>query len=193
MKAKSLSHLSVCAALGLLIAGCGSKEEYYRLSPTGAAPTGASTGASIGIGPVSLPGYLDRAEIVFQNGANEFQIPGNAHWAGSLADNISSVLAVDLARIFRSGDVTRYPWPAGQQPPSYQVPLEIRQFHSISGSEAILEVSWRIQTRAGSSGVRRNGSYREPIHGDGYAAVVAAESRLLDQCASDIARSFPRR
>ncbi|MDQ6809937.1 MAG: PqiC family protein [Verrucomicrobiota bacterium] len=192
-KNQSLSLLGASVALVLLLAGCGSKEQYYRLSPSGAAPTGrASKGVSIGIGPVVLPGYLDRAEIVFQNGENEFQIPGNAHWAGSLDENISSVLAADVAQILHSGDVIKYPWPAGQQPPAYQVPVDIRQFHSISGSEAILDVSWRIQTRGGAAGARRNGSFHEPIHGDGYAAVVAAESRLLEQCAAEIARSLRR-
>lgn len=190
---KSLVRVGTAVALAFLFAGCGSKQEYYRLSPSGAAPTGSSSGGTIGIGPVNLPGYLNRAEIVFQNGANEFQIPGNAHWAGSLDENISSVLAADVARNFRSADVIKYPWPVGQQAPSYQVPIDIRQFHSISGSEAILDVSWRIQTRSGGAGIRHSATFHEPIQGDGYAAVVAAESRLLEQCAAEIARTLGRR
>jgi uncharacterized lipoprotein YmbA len=31
---------------------------------------------------------------------------------------------------------------------------------------------------------------REPIHGDGYGPVVAAESRLLERAAEEIARNL---
>ncbi|MGA9345128.1 MAG: ABC-type transport auxiliary lipoprotein family protein, partial [Nocardioidaceae bacterium] len=77
--------------------------------------------------------------------------------------------------------------------PRYRVALDLRQFHGISGQEAILELSWRIQD--GSSGTtlsRHSASFREPIVGDGYDPLVAAESRLLGQAAAAIAASLRR-
>jgi len=71
------------------------------------------------------------------------------------------------------------------------VALDIRQFHGISGQEAILDLTWRIQGGASAETIsRHSGSFREPIIGDGYAPLVAAESRLLGQCAAAIAKSL---
>jgi len=179
--------LAIFCLVFFLVACGGAKEQFFRLSAEGSAHFAASTN-SIGVGPVSLPGYLDRAELVFQNGENEFQVPSNVRWTGSLQENISRVLAADLGP-----NVVSYPWPA-RAAPAFQIAIDIRQFHAISGSEAILDVTWRIENRAGAQTIaRQSGNFREPIVGDGYAAVVAAESRLLEKCAAVIARSLPRR
>ncbi len=179
--------LSLC--LFGLLTSCGSKENYYRLSATAAAPTGgSSSGLGVGVGPVALPGYIDRAEVVFASGSNEFQIPANALWVGSLQENISRTLAADLGRILGSRNVRSSLDPGFK--PRYRVALDIRQFHGISGKEALLELSWRIQEGAGGQTIsRHNGTFREPIIGDGYGPLVKAESRLLEQCAHAIASS----
>ena len=96
------------------------------------------------------------------------------------------MLARDLQAQLGAREVLTYPWPAGRAP-HRRVALDIRQFHGISGSEAILEASWRIEDAAAAASPRGSGTFREPINGDGYAAVVAAESRLLAQCAAAIA------
>lgn len=180
--------LLICA--GLLTACGGAGENYYRLSATAPAARGTSaSGLSVAIGPVKLPSYIDRAEIVFASGPNEFQIPTNALWIGSLQENIARTVASDLGHILGSGNV-RAGLEAGFKP-RYRVALDLRQFHGISGQEAILELSWRIQDGAsGAQLSRHSASFREPIIGDGYDPLVAAESRLLAQAAAAIARSL---
>ncbi len=178
-------------SLLVLLTSCGgSKEKYYRLSATEAAPTGgSSSGLGVAVGPVGLPSYLDRAEVVFASGSNEFQIPADALWVGSLQENISRTLAADLGRILGSRNV-RSSLDSGFKP-RYRVALDIRQFHGISGQAAILEVSWRVQAGTGGQTIsRHNGTFREPIIGDGYGPLVKAQSRLLEQCAQAIAPSL---
>ena len=97
------------------------------------------------VGPVSLPSYLERAEIVFATGPNEFQVPSNALWLGSLEDNISRTVAADLGRILGSPNVRKSSEPRFN--PRYRVALDIRRFYGISGQDAILDLSWRIRKR----------------------------------------------
>jgi len=177
--------------LVLLTACGGAGENYYRLNATAAASAGGSdSGLSVAIGPVSLPSYIDRAEIVFASGPNEFQIPTNALWAGSLRDNISRTVAADLGRALSSREVRSDLEPGFK--PRYRVALDIRQFHGISGQEAILDLTWRIRSGTSEETIsRHSGSFHESIIGDGYAPLVAAESRLLEQCAHAIAKSLP--
>ncbi|MEO6872079.1 MAG: PqiC family protein [Chthoniobacterales bacterium] len=185
-------HGALALIAALLLGGCGSKQEYYRLSAEPAATSGGGDrSVSLGVGPIALPSYIDRSELVFQSGPNEFQIPPNVSWAGSLQDNIAAVLARDLQAQLGAREVLTYPWPSGRTP-ARRVALNVRQFHGISGSDAILEVDWRIQTSSGGTIAHGSGSFREPIQGDGYAAVVAAESRLLADCAAAIAKSLGR-
>ena len=176
--------------LALLAACGGSGANYYRLDATAAATTGsAASSLSVAVGPVSLPRYLDRPEIVFATGPNEFQVPGDALWLGSLDDNISRTVAADLSRILGSPNVRKSSGPSFN--PRYRVALDIRRFYGISGQDAILDLSWQIQDGASGQVLSRHGAvFREPIIGDGYGPLVAAESRLLRQCAAEIARSL---
>ena len=180
---------SVLAAATLLLAGCGGKpQEYYRLSAVSGGPTRGG-GVAVGLGPVTLPAYIDRAQLVFQSGTNEFQVPSKASWAGPLGENVTQVLADDLGQHLHSGNVLRYPW-APNSKLRYQVVVNVEQFHSISGQEAILDVSWLVEDPESRQILSRHkASFHTPVQGDGYASVVAAESQLLDQLAGDVARS----
>ena len=186
-------HLStrfiLCAA-ALFLVSCGSKQEYYRLSAaTAASAGGGDRSISLGVGPIKLPGYIDRSELVFQSGPNEFQVPPNVSWTGSLQENIATVLARDLQEQLGAREVLTSPWPAGRAP-ARRVTLDVRQFYGISGGDAVLDTTWRIENSRGNTITHGGGTFREPIQGDGYSAVVTAESRLLQQCAAAIATSL---
>ena len=176
----------------LLLAACGASDKYYRLNSDGPAPVRVA-GISIGVGPVALPSYIDRAELVFQSGPDQFQLPPSARWTGTLQENILNALRDDVGRRLDTGNVLTYPFPPGVTV-RYQVAIDVRQFHSVSGGSAILDCSWRLVDPAdGRVLSRHNGSYQEPVSGDGYDPVVNAESRLLGQLADDIAKTLRRR
>lgn len=176
-------------ATALLLTACGSSDQYYRLNADGPAPLRAA-GLAVGIGPVDLPGYVDRAELVFQSDANAYQVPAKVRWAGPLGENFTRVLAADVGRRLGSGNVLPFPWP-GNAKLRYQVSVQVRQFHAVSGGEAILDASWRVEEAATREVIRtRNGSFRERIAGDGYGPVVVAESRLVGQLAAAISGSL---
>jgi uncharacterized lipoprotein YmbA len=191
MTRNRLRLFSSAALLGLLASCGGAGTNYYRLDATAPA-TGAGaavSGLSVAIGPVSLPSYLDRAEVVFATGPNEFQVPADALWIGSLRDNISRTVAADLGRLLGSGQVSS--GFEGRSRPRYRVALDIRKFHGVSGQGAILDLSWRIQD--GSSGQvlsRHSAVFHEQVVGDGYGPLVAAESGLLAQCSAAIAQTL---
>ena len=186
--APNLILASLLAAL--LLGGCGgTKEEYYRLSASGPATT-KTTGVAVGVGPLNLPTYVDRAELVFQNGANRFEIPAKVRWAGALQDNFGQVLAADIGRHLNSGNVVANPAPSETRF-RYRVSVTVRQFHAVSGQGAILDAAWRVEDAASRQVLHNgNGSFTSPINGDGYAPVVAAESDLVEQLAAAISRSL---
>ena len=173
------------------LTACSTPETYYRLSADGPLPSKA-TGISLGVGPVILPDYIDRGELVFQSQDHRFEIPYERRWAGSLRETTTLVLGTNLARRLGTGNLHLYPWDP-ETPVRYQVQVSVRQFHAVSAGDAILQVSWRIEDKEGDAPViRKSGNFTEPVRGDGYDAVVAAESRLLAQLADAIAATFPK-
>ncbi len=192
MKLMKWFQPAFCGALFTLLTACGGAgPTYYRLDATAPARSGGSgAGLSVAVGPVSLPAYLDRAEVVFATGPNEFQVPADALWIGSLRDNISRAVAADLGRLLGSSNVR-----AASEPrlnPRYRVALDIKRFHGLSGEGAVLDLSWTIQDGSGSTLSRHNAVFHDEIVGDGYGPLVTAESRLLEQSAAAIASSLRR-
>jgi uncharacterized lipoprotein YmbA len=177
------------ATLALLLAGCGSSQNFYSLTAEAPAAHGTAS-VSLGVGPVRLPTYVDRTELVYQSGPNQFAVPADALWAGPLRDNMTDVLATNLERLLGAPEVLTFPWPPGRIP-ARAVTIQVRQFHAISGVDAIFDFSWQIvHPDTGTTGTRHSATLREPIHGDGYGPVVAAESRLLERAAEEIARNL---
>ncbi len=190
MKTGALKRTLIALATVALLSGCGgTKDQYFRLTASGPATT-KTTGLAVGLGPLILPTYVDRAELVFQSGPNQFEIPAKVRWAGALQDNFGQVLATDIGRHLGSGNIVANPAP-GDTRFRYRVSVTVRQFHAISGQGAILDATWRVED-ATTRQVLRNGSenFHSTINGDGYAPVVAAESDLVEQLATSISRSL---
>ncbi len=188
---KTLLRLTALAA-ALTLSACSTPEQYYRLSADGPPPANSS-GFALGVGPVTLPDYIDRGELVFQSSDTRFEIPYEQRWAGSLRDTATRAIGTNLARRLGTGNLHIYPWPPAT-PLRYQVRVDVRQFHARSGGDAILEASWSIENGAtGRVLVRRSGNFSEPVLRNGYEGIVAAESRLLSRCSRAIAESFPGR
>lgn len=170
------------------LTACSTPELYYRLSADGPLPS-QSSGLSLGVGPIILPEYIDRAELVFQSSETRFEVPFEQRWAGSLRDTTTRAIGVNLARRLGTTNLHTYPWPPGTRL-DRQVRINVNQFHARSGGDAILEATWTIED--GKNNVLKRGScaFREPVGKDGYEGIVAAQSRLLSQLSDQLARSF---
>jgi len=71
--------------------GVSAPTRFYTLvpmagPPTEAIPISAERGPAIGVGPVTLPGYLDRREIVTRRGRDEIELGEFDHWSEQLKD-----------------------------------------------------------------------------------------------------------
>ena len=188
-----MSRLSLASALVVLssvfLAGCGGRaNEYYLLTPAGPAPRGGGVG--IGVGPVTVAEYLARTNLIFQTGGQRLEVAENHHWAGDLNKSIASVMASNLGRELRTGNVRTYPWDRDDEL-RYQVVIDVRQLHGTPDGGALLEASWRVYALPGSQLLlSRSSTLREVLSQDGFEALAAAESRLFMRLAREIASSL---
>ena len=100
-------------ALSVAIAGCAVTQpaNFYTLSPA-AEPTVAKRSAEglvVGLGPITLPQYLDRPDIVTREGANQMQLAEFNKWAEPLEPMLTRIMAEDLYALLDASDVIPIP------------------------------------------------------------------------------------
>ncbi|QFY42807.1 membrane integrity-associated transporter subunit PqiC [Candidatus Methylospira mobilis] len=174
----------------LLLVGCSSPEPHYYVlaDSASAAPrtVSAKTEVFVGVGPVDLPEYLDRPQIVTRSGRNELQLAEFDRWAGSLKDNVAQVLAENLRTQLPGNRVALYPWKraAGID---YQVTVKIIRFDRSVDGDSVLNAHWVILDGEGKQLAAHDAHYAEPPAGSGYRATVAAMNRTLERFGNDVA------
>jgi uncharacterized lipoprotein YmbA len=175
--------------LAASLAGCaGGSRSFYLLTADGPAPAGG--GLALGVGPVALAEYIDRPNLVLQDGPNRLAVAEDHRWAGALDASVARVMAADLGRRLGTGNVRTYPWQRDEDI-SRQVTLDLRQFHAGADGHAVLEAGWRVyQLPARRLVASRTFVAREQLAADGYQAMVAAQSKLLARLADEIAAAM---
>ena len=182
---------AACVAFSLL--GCGTfsakpdPSRFFTLSalpplaPDAAKSPSESPGISLGIGPVTLPGYLDRQEIVIRVAQNQISLAENDLWAEPLEENFSRVLSQNVAAILRVDRVNAYPW-AIDKKPVYQVEVEVLRFEANTAQEAQLSARWAVidDTGKGTPNLKASRLTRRAKEKSMDASVAALSETVAD-------------
>ncbi len=165
---------------------------FYVLSSltgTGGEPEMASDKrlVTIGIGPVELPAYLDRQQVVTRVSANELHLAGFDEWAEPLGDNFTRVLMENLSVLLSKDLFTIFPF-RGSQSINYQVEMEVIRFDGRLGGDASLMTRWSIFGEDDKKLLlTKKSSFKEATRGPGYEALVAAQSKTVEALSREIA------
>ena len=187
----------LCVAF--LLAGCGSTPttQFYKLSslpsPQQENPaTLLGENIAIGVGPVELPAYLDRPQIVTRKSQNQLEISEFHRWAASLPGDFARVLAKNISTLLPTDQVAVYPW-EGTFTPTYQVKLNVEQFDGQVGKQIFLRVIWSLVGQEGAKVlVVRKTLIEEPVLTDDYDGLVAAQSNALATLSREIVEEIRR-
>ena len=113
------------------------RSKFFVLAPSADAANsvapaglGASSAATIiGLGPIKLPDYLDRDEVVTRVGPNRLELSDQDRWAEPLDNNFKQVIAQDLTQSLGTHSITFFPWP-GTTRVDYQVRIDVYRFET---------------------------------------------------------------
>ena len=168
---------------------------FYILSSLSASDTIAATAAEqgpvIGVGPITLPKYLDRPQIVTRAGSNQLILAEFDRWAEPLQDNVARVLAENLSRLIPTDQVLLQAWPRSASL-DYQVTMEVLQFEGWLGGESRLLALWSILDGAELPLWSQRASLNTPVGGREYEAMVMAMNQLLEWLSRDLALAIQR-
>lgn len=196
-----MRHRIVLAGVLVLLAGCinlgeGTRKRVrlYTLQPTisAAASPGYDIGGRVGIGPVYLPDYLQRTQVVILFPPNEYRLAEFAKWAEPLEENILRVTAENLSRLLGNERVLTFPWRSNWKP-IYRIRMNIRRFEAVADEAAHLAVLWTIEAPE-TEKAPRIGLFQgvSPLQGKGADAVAAAMSRTLGDFSRRLAEELVR-
>jgi uncharacterized lipoprotein YmbA len=193
---RCLTCLSIILALVvfLTLSGCASSgpSRFYTLSALGDKNVSdqkraAADSVSVGIVPVEIPDYLDRPQIVTRTGPNELKLAEYDRWAGSLSENITTVLRENLSLLLNTARVFEYPWNPSLAV-DYKVTINVIRLESVPGDHVILRALWTVSGgKEGRGPITRVTAVREKLDVPGYDALVAAISRVFGSLSREIA------
>lgn len=159
---------------------------FYVLSPTADAPTDAPTHLVLGLGPITLPRYLQNSALVRRAGPNEVQFADFDRWAGPLDGQIARTLAEELHVLLGSDRIVTFPWYQDAMLDAAVV-IEVFQFEPDTDGQAHLVARWKLMTRDGAMVRAADVDLHEPVNGRSTDATVGALSRVLGRLAQEIA------
>ncbi|MFL5337704.1 MAG: membrane integrity-associated transporter subunit PqiC [Geminicoccaceae bacterium] len=182
-------------AFMVALAGCATTKptNFYTLSRATEPQASklAAHGLVIGLGPVTVPQYLDRPDIVTREGANQMRLAEFSKWAESLEPLVTRIMAEDLYTLLDASDVIPLPQ-RGDVPLDRVVEVDIGRFDADASGQVVLDARWRVYKgdnatllASGRSMITEQGT---PV--PGYDGIVAAMSRALGRTSDEIARAI---
>ncbi|WP_367156065.1 membrane integrity-associated transporter subunit PqiC [Methylomonas sp. HYX-M1] len=136
------------------------------------------------LGPIKIPAYLDRAQLVYATADNRYRLDEFNRWAEPLDDNIGRVLTIDLQNALGAKVLPPHSPLADQT--TYKIALNVLQFHRDGLNQAILNADWLI-SQQGKQLVQTPFNCAQLVRGDTAADQVAALNTCLNQLSGKLA------
>jgi uncharacterized protein len=192
MRQLVVALVALTLGTSLAVGGCVSQPaRFYVLSAspdaeTMAAGASGAPGPTIGVGPVSLPRYLDRPQIVTRTSPYELKLAEFDRWAESLDANFARVVAENLSFLLPTARVAVHPRPRAAEI-DYQVIVDVTHFLSQEGGEILLIADWMLFKGEGTQVLATGKSrFSASASGRDYAGIVGAMSQTVASLSREI-------
>jgi len=196
---RACSPVATVLLLSAMLFACagGSKPStFYMLrsmeSPQESLYSADAKAVSVLLGPITMPAYLDRNQMVSVTGKNEVALDEFNRWAESLRDSFYRVLLEDLSLLLKTPDIYAYD-NSGSKNLDYQVTIDVTRFDCAPEGDAVLTVFWDVRGKDDSRPkINRKSIFREPVSstGTGFSDMVDAQNETLTAFSREIASAI---
>ena len=195
MKRRSVFSFGV-VVLVLLLSGCmrdSKPVQFYMLNAdSGVSATvrvpAAAQGTVIGLGPIRIPEYLNRSQMIVAITDNQYRLAEDHRWAERLDKNISLALFKALPSQLGTDRIVRYPW-SQRQVIDYQVGIDILEFNVDASGQSRLIAQWFVK-RKDKPTIDKRSVYQFPASTTDYAVMVKAQSQCLTKLGQEISETL---
>ena len=187
-------NLIVVGAL-LMMAGCASSSArvtYHLLHPVAVPAEAGSWDPStyVVVGPVELPSYLDRPQMVARRNDHTLSVNEYQRWAEPLHEGIARTVVENLSRLTGGDKMFLYPFDVPKASVSMQVFMHVVRFDTDEAGKAVLDVRWGVKNGKKETLLTRHTSLAGDVQGAGQPARANALSRLVAEFSRDVAETL---
>ena len=191
-----LSHLLGCAFICAMVTACAHDAkpvEFYRLSADVGLKQSAKSIVNtkeviVGLGPIRIPEYLNRSQIMVAVSDNQYSISEEHRWAENLDQNILLALYKVLPAQLNTDHVFRYPW-SQRQDINYQVSIDILDLTINPQGQSQFIAQWSIKVKE-KANIDKRFECSLPASTTDYALMVKVQSQCLTQLGQTISKSL---
>ncbi|QQL44523.1 PqiC family protein [Sulfuriroseicoccus oceanibius] len=135
----TLLALGSCLLLGscALLTKTSDKRAIYTLRPIEHTPLATMPTFSAHVTSVSIPGYLDRSELVTRSSPNQLDIRHRAVWGDDLQSDIARTLATNLRSLLGTSYIVARDSNLARRDDATRIDLEINRFEPLPGGRQI--------------------------------------------------------
>ena len=188
-----------CVCLVLVLSGCISVQKspiprFYVLNDIHenqvSKKIDIASNVLIGVGPIKIPEYQERPQIVTQGKENMLKFAQFDRWGESLDLGMARLIGEDLTVILPGAKFTLYPWNASM-PVKYQVVVEIVKLDSDLDKDLFLVAQWLIRDAQNTKTmVIKRSEFRQPIMPQNYSGLAKTLSTVCASLSSEIAEAL---
>lgn len=146
----------------------------------------------VGLGPISIPSYVNRPEVVTRMSESELKVSDTDRWGERFDNNVARVLAVDLSDQLGTRQVLNYPWPL-QATIDYSVPVSFQRFEQTADGHVVILANWTVRNGKDGRVIQSGTTSIDDSSGPDTASATQALSRGLAQVGRDIAQVIASR
>jgi len=148
---------------------------------------------SLGVGPVSVPEYLQRSQIVYSMMGNQLTVSSANQWSEPLNSAIVRVVTSNLSRLTPAVSIRPFPWRSDSKP-EMVVRIALTELNRRAAEEAKLVADWvLVDTESKQVIHRARFSQSARVSGFSYSKLVQAYSDLLAALSRDISEAIEKR
>jgi len=199
-----MKRIKSCLGLGavgliLIISGCISipnspTSRFYMLSIVDenqvSKKIDLASNMVIGVGPVKIPEYLNRPQMVTLSKEKMLQIAQFDRWGESLDLGVASLIREDLTVMLPKAKLTLYPWNSSVVV-KYQVIAEIVQLDSELNGDMSFVVQWMIiDVQNSKVMIIKRSAFHQPIIPPNYSGLAKTLSSACASLSSQIAEAL---
>lgn len=144
----------------------------------------------IGVGPVRIPEYLNRPQIVTQDAKKMLTFAQFDRWGESLDIALTRLIGADLSVALPQANLNIYPWNLAI-PVKYQVFADVIQLESELQKDLFFVVQWSlIDAQNNKMLFMKRSEFRKPVIPQNYSGLVETLSSACASLSSEIAEKI---
>lgn len=189
-----LKNIALLCLISLILSCAKSSKpvEYYMLDASVGIDNNQTLkgdeGSMIGLGPIRLPEYLDRFQMVVAVSENKYKLIDGHRWAEKLDQNISLALFKTLPAQLGTDRMIRYPWP--QRPGvDFQIKIDILELNIDEKGQSQLIAQWSIKSKDETI-LNKRSSFTAQASTTDIDKMVQAQSECLTKLGREIVSSL---